>query len=192
VRAADEHASGRGDKRRVEVFGFQRHVGAIRAVEEQGEVFLVADAENGQGGQALGIGGDRAHIDTLALELLADESPEVVGAHARDQRRAKAQPGGSDSGVGRTAADIFGERAHVLQPAADLLSIEVDAGAAERDQIEIGRIAIGAHREISVEAGLPANSNIPGPCDRNADCLDVRRRTRSRINFVPQEIAVTS
>ena len=40
----------------------------------------------------------------------------------------EAEPGGADRDVGRTAAEVFGEARHVLEPAADLLAVEIDGG----------------------------------------------------------------
>src|SRR5690606_20235661 len=41
-----------------------------------------------------------------------------------------------DSGVCRGAAEILGEARHVLEPAADLLAVEIDGGSPHRDQLE--------------------------------------------------------
>ena len=78
-------------------------------------------------GQPLGIAFDAAHIDAIARQLLADEAAHVIGADARDEAGLQAKPRCADGGVGGAAADIFGETAHVLEPAADLLAVEVDA-----------------------------------------------------------------
>ena len=50
----------------------------------------------------------------------------------------------ADGGVGRRAAEVLGERAHVLEPAADLLAVQVDRGAAHADDVERAL----AHRRV--------------------------------------------
>ena len=113
-------------------------VGAILAIEDQREGAGIAHAENGERGEALGVGRDAGHIDALADELLADEAPERLVADAGDQRRAQAEPGRADGDIGRAAADGFGEARGILQAAADLLAVEVDRGAADGDDVERG------------------------------------------------------
>ena len=43
----------------------------------------------------------------------------------------------ADRDVGGAAADRLGEGAHVLQPAADLLAVEVDRGAPDGDDVKV-------------------------------------------------------
>src|SRR5690606_11239241 len=72
----------------------------------------------------------------LALELLLDEAAHLLGAHAGDQRRFQPQPRRTDSDIGRTAADRLGERSDILEPAANLLAIEIHRRAANGDDIQ--------------------------------------------------------
>ncbi len=90
-------------------------------------MLAVADAEDDQRGQPIGIAPYGAGVDTLAFELLRDEAAHVIGAHTRDDGALEPEPGKADRRIGGTAADIFGERAHILEPPADLLAVEVDA-----------------------------------------------------------------
>ena len=62
----------------------------------------------------------------------------VLGADPGDQARAEPQPGAADGNVRWTTADRLGERVHVLQPAADLLAVEVDRRTADGDHVEVG------------------------------------------------------
>jgi len=77
-----------------------------------------------------------AGIDALALELLAHEVPHGLVPHPGDECGLETKARGTDGDVGRTAADPLGEGRDVLEPAAELLPVEVDADAADCDQIE--------------------------------------------------------
>ena len=66
----------------VDVVLAERHVGAILAIEDEREVLPVADAEDDEGRQALGVHLHTARVDPLARKLLDDESPHVLVAHS--------------------------------------------------------------------------------------------------------------
>ena len=61
---------------------------------------------------------------------------EMIAADPGDQGRLQPQPRRAHGGVGRAAADVFGEGAHVLQSPARLFSVEIDAGVLDGDQVE--------------------------------------------------------
>src|SRR5690606_20093741 len=111
-------------------------VGAVLAVEDQRKGVGIADAEEHERGEAFAVGRDAAHVDALAPELLADESSEMIVTDARHEPGAQPEPCGADRGVGRAAADVLGEARHVLEPAAALLAVEIDAGAPDRDDVQ--------------------------------------------------------
>jgi hypothetical protein len=136
VGAVDQHRAGPGEPGLVDVAGLQRHVGAVLAIEDQRKGVAVADAQDDQGGQALGVGQHAGHVDALAGQLFADEAAHVVGADPGQQAGLQTQARAARGGVGRAAAQVLGERGHVLQPSADLLAVEVHAGTAHGDQIE--------------------------------------------------------
>ena len=62
-----------------------------------------------------------------------------------------------------TAADILGEARHVLEPAADLLAVEVDRGAADRDDVELlgfGHDGTPRHRMVGMTKSAPARMPV--------------------------------
>jgi hypothetical protein len=136
VGAVDQHRRRALDEGRIDVADVQRHVGAVLAVEDQREGVRIADAQKDQGGQAVGIRDHPVGDDALAFKLFADEPAEMVGADPGQQAGVQAQPRGAHGRVGRAAADVFGERGHVLEPPTDLLAVQVDARTADGDQIE--------------------------------------------------------
>src|SRR5206468_2827569 len=77
-----------------------------------------------------------AHIHAFADELLADEAPHVLVAYPRQKTRLQPKPGRPAGNVGRRAADIFVERPHVFETAADLRAIEIDARASDGNDIK--------------------------------------------------------
>ena len=97
---------------------------------------LVADAQEHQRRESRGVGAHAAGVDPLARELLAHEAAHGLVPHAGNQRGLEPEARGADGDVRRTAADPLGESQHVLEPAVDLLPVEVDADAADRDEIE--------------------------------------------------------
>ena len=77
-----------------------------------------------------------ADVATFAGDRLDQEAPHRIVADARNQSRLEAQPGAAERGVGRRAPQVFREARDVLEPRADLLRIEIDAEAAQADDIE--------------------------------------------------------
>src|SRR5690606_23686718 len=96
----------------------------------------VADAEDDQRGEPLRVGLDAPDVDALGGGLLLDEAAHVLVADRGDQAGLQSEAHRADRDVGRAAADVFGEAGHVLQPAADLLSVQVDRGPADADHVE--------------------------------------------------------
>ena len=136
VGATDQQRPRRADEVSVEIRHVDGHVGAVFPVEDEGKGLPIAYAENDQGRQALGVGRNVAHVDALGGQGLADEAAHMLVADARQGSGFQAQPGAADGDVGGATADIFGETRHVLQPAAHLLAIEIDARPAEADDVE--------------------------------------------------------
>ena len=136
MRAGHHQSTGRGDEGLVDIALRQRHIGAVLAIEDQRKRLSVADAEDDQRRQALGIDLQPAGVDALALQLLADIAAHMLIADAAQQSRAQAEARPADGDIGRAAADIFGEARHILQPPADLLAVEVDGDAADGDDVE--------------------------------------------------------
>lgn len=135
--ASDQQGFAGGDKRFADVFGPQRHVGAIFTVEDQGKGFPILETEQHHGGQSLRIDLNAADIATFTGQGFNQETPHVIVAGPAQHRRPEPQPGGAERDVGGRAAEVFGEAAHILQPCPDLLRIEVDAKAPEANQIQL-------------------------------------------------------
>ena len=62
------------------------HVGAVLAVEDQRELLVVADAEDDERGQPLGVDLHAARVHPLAGKLLEDEAAHVLVADPGDHR----------------------------------------------------------------------------------------------------------
>ena len=143
MRAGHHHRLGAADEGGVDILLAQRHVGAVLAIEDEREGLRIAHAEDDQGGQPLRVGEDAVGRDTLARHLLADEAAHMLVAHAGDDGGFQAQPRRADGDVGGAAADGLGEAGHVLEPAADLLAVEIDRRAADGDDVKIAGQVIG-------------------------------------------------
>ncbi len=142
VRARDEQRAGRGDERCVEVLLSDCHVGAVFAIEDQREGVPVADAEEDERREPTRIGDDVADVDARGGQGLANEAAVVLVADPCEHRRLEPEPRATHRGVRGRAAEVLGERLHVLEPPADLLTIEVHRGAADANHVEG---AAGAH-----------------------------------------------
>ena len=136
MRAGDDDRLGARDIGLVDVALVERRIGAVLAIEDQRERLVVADAEQHQRCQAVGVGVHAGDVHALARALLADEAAHVFVADARDEPAPETEPRRADSDVGRAAADSLGEARHVLEPAANLGAIEVDRRAAYGDDVE--------------------------------------------------------
>ena len=88
-------------KRRVEVADRDVHVGTLLAVEQQRKCLAVADAEDRQRRQALGVGDYVAHVNALGGEGLAHEASVLLVAHSCEHRRFKPQARRADRRIGR-------------------------------------------------------------------------------------------
>ena len=168
VRAREQQRARRGDQRRVDVVDVDRHVGAAVAVEDEREGVAVADAEEDERGQPLRIGRHVADVDAFGGEPLAHEAAVVLVADARQHRRLQAEARQADGGVGRRAAEVLRERAHVLEAAADLLAVQVDRGAAHADDVERRALRV-------VARGSAALLSSRAACRRAARRRAVRR-----------------
>ena len=137
MRTGDQQRFAGGDKGFADVFGAQGHVGAVFAVEHQGEGFAVLEAQQDQGGEALRVDLDATDITAFAGQGFHQETAHVVIADPAQHRRLQPQPGGAESDVGGRSAQILGEAGHILKPRTDLLRIEIDAQAPEANQIQL-------------------------------------------------------
>ena len=133
-----------GDQGFRDVVFAERHIGAVFAIKDQGELLFIAYPQQNKGGQAFRIGLDAAHIDAFARQFFADEAAHVFIANPCDQGRFQPQTRGAGGHVGRAAAEIFLKRRHIFQPTADLRAVQVDRGAADCDHIQrFGRFGHG-------------------------------------------------
>src|SRR6185503_11113924 len=133
-----------------------RHVGAVLAQEDERERLLVLDAEHDGRGEPRRIDADVGDVAAFARDRLGEKAAHRIVADARDQPRAKAEARAAERGVRRRAAQVLGEARHVLETRADLLRVEVDAEAAEADDVErpVGGEARGVlHREGAWRTG---------------------------------------
>ena len=136
MRAGGQHRARLGNETLVDILFAQRHVGAVLAIEDQRELFLVTDTQNDQRGQPLGVGGYAARIDALAGKLLADEAAHMLVADAGDHRRFQPQPRRPAGDIRRRAADILGKRPHILKTATNLRPVKVNRRTPNRDHIQ--------------------------------------------------------
>ena len=67
-------------------------------------------------------------------QRFAHEAPHVLVADAAQHRGAQAEAGEAGGEIRGRAAEILGEALHVFEPAADLLTVQIDCGAAEADE----------------------------------------------------------
>ena len=134
--AGGEHRPGLGDEALVDVGLGQPHVGAVLAIEDQREALVVADAEDDQRGQPLGIDLHSARVDPLPRQLLDDEPPHVLVADAGDNGAPQPEPRRAAGDVGRRATDVLREAPHVLQAPTDLVAVEVDRRPPDGDEVQ--------------------------------------------------------
>ena len=85
MRSRGHDGTGRGNEALVNVIFAQRHIGAVFAVEDQGKLLLIADAQQNQSRQPVRIGLHALHIDAFARQFLADEAAHMLVAYAGDQ-----------------------------------------------------------------------------------------------------------
>ena len=136
VRARDEQRAASRDVGVLDLRVADRHVGAVLAQEDQRKRVLVLDAEDDGRGKARRVDADMADVAAFARDRLDEEAAHRVVADARDQSRLETEACAAERGIGRRAAQVLREARDVLEPRADLLRIEVDAEAAETDDVE--------------------------------------------------------
>ena len=83
--SSHRHATGFSNKCRVNIRLTDRHISAIFTVEDQRKLGLIADAQQNQRCQPLGIGHDTSGIDPLPLQLLNNEPAHMFITNAGDQ-----------------------------------------------------------------------------------------------------------
>ena len=136
VRAGDQQRLRLCDEVLVDVVRGDRHVGAVLAIEHQRERVLVLDAEHHRRGEARRVAAHVRHVAAFARERLDEEVAHRVVADPRGHRRLEAEARAAERGVRRGAAEVLGERRHVLEPRADLLRVEIHREAAKADDVE--------------------------------------------------------
>ena len=109
VGARDQQRLRRGHESRVDVGRRQAHVGALLPVEHQRKGVAVADAEEDQGREALGVGAHLRHVHPFGGQRFAHEAAVVFVAHAGQHGGLQAQARRAHRGVGRRAPQVLGE-----------------------------------------------------------------------------------
>ena len=74
---------------KIDVIFAKGHVGAVTAVEDQRELFLIADTQQNQGGQAIWVGDHARGVDAFICQGLADEAAHVLVSDTRNNRGSK-------------------------------------------------------------------------------------------------------
>ena len=172
MRAGRQHRARLGNEALVDVLLGEPHVGAVLAVEDQRKPLVVADAEDDERGQPLGVGFHAARVHALAGKLLKDEAAHVLVAHPGDHRAPEAEARRAAGDVRRRAPDVLRERAHVLEPAADLISVEIDRRAAYGDQVQ-------RFHPVNSHSQKPVWRRKSRLAERSARMLPVLRGSRS-------------
>ena len=136
MRACGDDRARLGDEVFFYVIFTQRHVGAVFAVENQGKLLFIANAQQDQRCKPFRVGFYTARIHAFLGQFFQDKASHVFVANPRDQRRFQPQTRRARGHVGGRSADIFLERGHVFQPPADLRAIKIHRGSANRDDIK--------------------------------------------------------
>jgi hypothetical protein len=89
------------------------------------------------------VGDHEPAVDAEAVQGVADEAPERVGADAGDQRGPVAQTCRCDGDIGGAAAEELAERLDVLKTRADLEGVDVHAAAPDGEDVENGCLGQG-------------------------------------------------
>ena len=112
-----------------------RHVRAVLAQEDQRKRVLVLDAQHDGGRESRRVDADVTDVAAFARDRLDEEAPHRVVADTRDQTRLQAEARAAERRVRRRSAEILCEGRHVLEACADLLRVEIDAEAAETQDV---------------------------------------------------------
>ena len=136
MRAGHRDSAARCDVTLIEVADCQPHVGALFAKEDVRVRAFAFDAEDHEGGQSLRVGRHVSNVDAFARQRLAHELAHLLVADSSQHRGAHAETSGAGREVGGRAAEILREALHVLEAAAELLTVQIDRGASETDQVE--------------------------------------------------------
>ena len=84
MRACHNNRAGTRDVVLVNVAFINGPISAVFAVENEREGFVVAHAEDDQGGEAFCIGADMGGVHAFAMELFADEAAHMFIPHPGD------------------------------------------------------------------------------------------------------------
>ena len=149
VRARDEQRPRLREEILGDVVLGHRHVRAVLAVEDQRKRVAVLDAEHDGAGEPRRVDADVRDVAAFAHQRLREKAPHRIVADPRGHRRLQPQARAAECGIGRRAAQVFGEARDVLEPRADLLRVEIDGKPAEADDIEApagGKTRVVFHR----------------------------------------------
>src|SRR6478735_2640457 len=142
--------AGRADRVERQLVGLDEQVGRDRvAVEVEREVVGREDLAEGHRGRRPVDGRDEPVVDAEVAQCLVDVPAERVLADAGQQGDASAVPRGGDGDVRGAAAEELLEGADLLETDAVLQGVDVDAGAADGDDVvRLGAVLVtgaGAH-----------------------------------------------
>ena len=126
MRPCYKNGTCRGNEILIDVILAYRHIGTIFTIENQRKLFTIADTQQHQSGQSLGVGNHIGCVNALGLKLLSNEAAHMLITNTGDQRRLQTKTGATDADVGWASTNIFGKTCHILKPATDLRAIKVD------------------------------------------------------------------
>ena len=92
-------------------------------------------AQHDGGRESRRVDADVTDVAPFARDRLDEEAPHRVVADTRNQTRLQAEARAAERRVRRRSAEILCEGRHVLEACADLLRVEIDAEAAETQDV---------------------------------------------------------
>ena len=123
------------DKGLTDLARIYGHVGTVFAHEQQRKGVAVFQAEQDQRGETFRVDLHLADVATFALQRFRQKAPHLLVAHTRNHGATQAQACHAKREVGRAATEVLGHAAGVLQPAAELLGIQVNRQTPQAGQI---------------------------------------------------------
>ena len=108
------------------------------AIEEERKAIGREELAEHHRGLVRRIGADKSRVDAELPQRLPHVQPKAVVAHLRDHGAPMAEPRRRDGDIRGAAAERFRERLDLRERHADLLGIEIDADATDRDQLKVG------------------------------------------------------
>ena len=158
MRAGDEQRLRLREKIGGDVSFGHRHVGAVLAIEDQRERVAVLDSQHDRRGEPRRIDADVRDVAAFTRDRLDEKAAHRVVADACRHRRLEPETRAAERGVGRRAAQVFGEARDILETGADLLRVEIDGEPSETDDVVA---APGREGGVVLHDGMePAASTI--------------------------------